>query len=234
MQSRVVLITGASSGIGAACARRLAETSRVALVARRSERLHQLVASIEAAGGEAVALPADLSEPGAPSSVVRRCLTAFGGISALVNNAGVFRTASAADSDAGFIAEQLTLNLQAPMLLTRAALPAVIDHGGGWIVNISSVAADAGFPHCGVYGATKAGLEAYSRSLREELREHGVRVGVVVPGATDTEVWPADCPFDRQKMCRAEDVARAVQFMLDAPPSASIDQIRVTPPGGAL
>jgi short-subunit dehydrogenase len=234
MRNRVVLITGASSGIGAAAARMLAESSRLVLVARREDRLRTLEAAIEEMGGEAEIIPADLTQPGEPERVVAECCRICGGIDAVVNNAGVFLTAPCAEQDPALLDLQLTLNLRAPMLLTKAAIPHLAERGGGWIVNISSVAADAGFPDCGAYAATKAGLEAWSRSLREELRAQGIRVGVIVPGATDTEVWPEDCPFDRERMARAEDVARCIVFVLNSPPSASIDRLVVTPPGGAL
>jgi 3-hydroxy acid dehydrogenase/malonic semialdehyde reductase len=88
---------------------------------------------------------------------------------------------------------------------------------------------------CSVYTATKAGLEAYSRVLREELRGANIRVGVVAPGATDTAAWPEGPRADHAKrMCRPEDVARAIGFMLDAAPSASIDRVIVAPPKGPL
>lgn len=234
MHNRVVLITGASSGIGAALARRLAGTSRLALVARRADRLQALAAEIGELGGEAACFPTDLAEPGAASGVVGRVVAELGCLNAVVNNAGIFQTAASGAIDQAHLQVQLELNLVAPILLTEAAVPHIAAEGGGWVINISSVAAEAGFPGCGVYGASKAGLEAWSRSLREEVRDRHIRVGLVVPGATDTEVWGTDCSYDRSKMARSDDVARSIQHLLDAPPSASIDRIVITPPGGAL
>ena len=234
MRNRVVLVTGASAGIGAATARALAESSRLALVARRGERLDELVARIAALGGEAAAIPADLSIAGEAERVVAACVERFGELDAVINNAGCFLTGPTGTQDPTDLDRMLALNLRAPVMLTRAAIPHLAERGGGWIVNLSSVAADAAFAGCGAYAATKAGIEAWSRSLREELRSQGIRVSVVVPGATDTEVWPDDCPFDRAKMARAEDVARAIVFALGAPPTASIDRVVVTPPAGAL
>ncbi|MDA3962325.1 MAG: SDR family NAD(P)-dependent oxidoreductase [Planctomycetota bacterium] len=234
MRNRVVLITGASSGIGAACARALAESSRLALVARRKDRLDEVVSAITDLGGDALAIDADLTAPGACESVVARCQEEFGGLDALVNNAGVFKTASTASLTRDHVRSQVLLNLEVPIMLTHAALPLLCKNGGGSIVNVSSIAAVSAFAGCGVYAATKAGLDAWSASLREELRADHVRVSVVVPGATDTEVWGEDCPFDRSGMARAEDVARCVRFVLDAPASAAIDRMVVMPPGGAL
>jgi NADP-dependent 3-hydroxy acid dehydrogenase YdfG len=97
------------------------------------------------------------------------------------------------------------------------------------------MAADASFATCSVYTATKAGLEAYSRVLREELRAANIRVGVVAPGATDTAAWPEGARAESaQRMCRPEDVAKAIRFVLEAPSSASYDRVVVAPPRGPL
>jgi NADP-dependent 3-hydroxy acid dehydrogenase YdfG len=232
--NRVVIITGASSGIGAATALALAEHVRLVLVARRQDRLLELVQRVHALGGQAYAIAADLAGPTAPAQVVEKAVAHFGGVDALVNNAGLFETAAIGAINAEHLERLWRLNVQAPMLLAQAVLPHLRGRHGGWIVNVSSVAADAAFTGCGAYAATKAALEAWSRVLREELRGTNVRVGVVAPGATDTEIWPADSPFDRGRMCRASDVAAAIRFMLEAPASASIDRVVVAPPGGAL
>jgi NADP-dependent 3-hydroxy acid dehydrogenase YdfG len=232
--NRVVLITGASSGIGAAIARALAGRCRLALVARRRDRLESLCAEITAAGGEAQAVVADLTAADAPARVVAAAVQRFGGLDAVINNAGIFETAAIGGITAEHIDRLWRLNVQVPMLLTQAALPHLRGRRGGWIVNISSVAAEASFTGCGVYAGTKAALDAWSRCLREELRGTNVRVAVVAPGATDTEVWPAEWDAKRDRMSRAEDVAAAVRFVLEQPPTASIDRLVITPPGGAL
>jgi len=235
MHNRVVIVTGASAGIGAALARELAGTCRLVLVARRRARLERLAAEVAEAGGQAIAAVEDLRDVDAPARIVAAAVDAFGGVDVLVNNAGLFTVKDSvamtpADCDA-----MGELNLRAPVLLAGAAIDHLAANNGGWIVNVSSIAADASFPGCSFYAATKAGIEAWSRILREELRGHGVRVGVVVPGATDTEVWGEGKDADeRARMCRAADVARAVRFMIEAPASASIDRIDVTPPAGPL
>ncbi|MHC5068315.1 MAG: SDR family NAD(P)-dependent oxidoreductase [Planctomycetota bacterium] len=233
MQNRVIVITGASSGIGAATARALAGVGRLALVGRDRERLQAVVDQVKDAGGEAQAIIADLSEVDAAAAVVAETVERYGEIDAVINNAGAFITAPADAVDAAHIAALLPINLRAPMLLTVAAIPHLRAQGGGMVINVSSVAATAGFPTCGVYAAAKAGVEAWSQVLREELRADHIRVGVVVPGATDTPIF-AGMDFDRSKMARAEDVARAIVFMLDSPVTASIDRVVVTPPGGTL
>jgi len=229
----VALITGASSGIGAATALALAPRYHLALVARRSDRIADLTARVAAAGGEALPITADLTRPEAGVRVVQEAIDRFGRIDVLVNNAGTFEVADAGAITPAHLERLWRLNVQAPMLLVTAALPH-LGGRGGCIVNVSSVAAESAFTGCGAYAATKAALEAWSRVLREELRHARVRVTVVAPGATDTEVWPADSSFDRAKMCRAEDVAEAIRFVIEQPASASIDRLVVTPPGGPL
>ncbi len=230
---RTVLLTGASSGIGAATAAALAQSWNLVLVARRRDRLDALVARIAAVGGQAWAVDADLSKPEAAARVVTDAVKLAGGLDALINNAGVFTAAAVDAVDAAHVATMFPLNLRAPMLLASAAIPHLAVRGGA-IINVTSVAADATFAGCAAYAATKAGLEAWSRVAREELRSRRIRVGVIVPGATDSEVWPAETTFDRSRMCRAEDIAGAIKLMLEAPATASIDRLVVTPPGGAF
>ena len=231
--NRIALITGASSGIGAATALALSPGWTVVLVARRQDRLNTLAQRITDAGGRAVVIAADLSKPEAAVQVVAQAVAATGGLDALINNAGVFTAAPVDAVDAAHVATMFPLNLRAPMLLASAAIPHLAVRGGA-IINVTSVAADATFAGCAAYAATKAGLEAWSRVAREELRSRRIRVGVIVPGATDSEVWPAETTFDRSRMCRAEDIAGAITFMLEAPATASIDRLVVTPPGGAF
>ncbi|TVR09780.1 MAG: SDR family NAD(P)-dependent oxidoreductase [Planctomycetota bacterium] len=233
MQNRVVVITGASSGIGAATARRLATSSRLLLVARRQQRLQDLVAQINDEGGSAHALAVDVTADDAPARIVAACREHYGGMDVLINNAGIFTTADLAASDDQHIAQLLDLNVRVPMALTREALPLLTAGGGGWVVNVSSVAATTAFPGCGVYAASKAALEQWSAVIREELRQQGVRVSVIAPGATDTEVWDGR-QVSRQGMCRAEDVAAAIHYSLDQAPSVSVDRVVVAPPAGAL
>ena len=232
--NRAVLITGASSGIGAATALALSEHMRLVLVARRRDRLDALVAKIAAAGGRAWAVIADLEKPGEPERVVAEAVRLSGGIDAVVNNAGVFLAAGVGDINAAHLERQWRLNVQAPILVAQAAVPHLAARGGGTIVNVSSVAAEATFVGCSAYSATKAALDCWSRIAREELRSKRIRIGVIAPGATATEIWSAESTFDRTKMCRAEDIAQAIRAMIEAPASASIDRMVITPPSGAL
>lgn len=230
--NRIALITGASSGIGAALARSLAGRWRLILVARRKDRLDALAEEIRRDGGDAIALAADLAED--PHEVAEKAAAIWNGLDAVVNNAGQFATADGDALTAEHLDQLWRINVRAPMLLTSAAIPFLRARHGGSIVNVSSVAADATFSGCSTYAATKAALEAWSRVLREELRRDRIRVSVVAPGATDTEVWPAGFNPPADRMCRAADVATAIRFILEQPASTSIERLMITPPGGAL
>lgn len=226
-----VLITGATSGIGAATARALAIDHRLVLVGRRTERLAALVHEL---GGAAWGITADLTGDSVPRRVIDEAIAKAGRLDAIVNNAGKFSTASIGALTPDHVEQQWRLNVLVPMLLTQAALPHLRGARGGSIINISSVAAEASYTGCGAYAASKAALEAWSRCLREELRGTNVRVTVVAPGATDTEIWPSESTHDRTRMCRAEDVAQVIRAAIVLPMSASIDRVIVAPPSGPL
>ena len=230
---KTVLITGASSGIGAATALSLASTWDVVLVARRREHLQSVAEQITAAGGKTWVISSDLTVPAEPQRVIAQAVALAGGLDALVNNAGIFTTSTVDAITAEHIAALWQLNVQVPMVLTAAAIPHLVARRGS-IINVSSAAVDASFAGCAVYTATKSALEAWSRIAREELRSTHIRVGVIAPGATDTDVWPASSSFDRSRMCRANDVAQAIRLMLETPAHSSIDRLTVTPADGAF
>jgi NADP-dependent 3-hydroxy acid dehydrogenase YdfG len=232
--NRIVLITGASSGIGAATALALAGNYKLALVGRNTERLHAVAKKISDQGGIAHPIVHDVTEVGSADAIMNEVIRRFGSLDALINNAGIFEMAHAVAVTAEHCQRLWQTNVQAPALLSKAALPHLKGNHGRWIINISSMAADASFQQCGIYSATKSALETWSRVLREEVRKDGIRVGVIAPGATASDVWPAGGTFDKSRMCRVEDVARAVKFMLDSPGTASIDRLIVAPPSGPL
>jgi short-subunit dehydrogenase len=235
---RAIIITGSSAGIGAAIAVALAKHGHLILVARRAELLADVVKRVAEAGGEATAIVADITATGAPERIAAEADAiaerAGAEIEVLVNNAGAFVTAPVAGITAAHADTLWKLNLLAPMLLTTAVLPALRRHGRGTIINVSSVAAEVAFTGCGVYSATKAGLDAWSKVIREELRRERIRVGVIAPGATATEAWPPGAVGDPGRVCRPEDIAAAVVAMVTADVSASIDRLVITPPLGPL
>ena len=230
----VALITGASSGIGAAVAHTLISTHDLVLVARREDRLSALQkALLDHEPTARVMLRVQDVCSGDESELIAAIVDEFDRLDAVVVNAGVFATANALDYQDADARAMFDLNVYHPMRLIAASLPALRKRQGV-IVPISSIAAESGFPGCGVYAASKAALEGFARSLREEEREYGVRVSIVAPGPTDTEVWPEDCPFDRSKMSSARDIAGVIANMVRQPGSVSIERTRITPVGGSL
>ncbi|MCL6552338.1 MAG: SDR family oxidoreductase [Firmicutes bacterium] len=182
MSGRVVIVTGASSGIGEATARAFGRAGdRVVLVARRIERLQQLAASLP----DALVVPADLARPDDVERVARGTLERYGRIDVLVNNAGLGRYDWLERLSVAEIEAQLQVNLLAPILLTRAVLPTMLAQRRGVIVNVSSVAGRIATPTMSIYNAAKFGLDGFSEALRREVGSHGVHVCVIAPGPVE-------------------------------------------------
>lgn len=226
----VALVTGASSGIGAATAKALATNgAAVALLARRADRLNELKAEIESSGGTALVVPADVADAGQVASAVQRTVTELGRLDILVNNAGLMQQGPAAEAPLQDWDLMVSVNVQGVLYATRAALPHLIGavsdspRGVADLVTISSTAGWVARPNTAVYSLTKFGVNAFSEGIRQELIGKRVRVGVVGPGTVDTEIFshlsePSREAFDRQtdgmvKM-RPEDIADAVLFMV--------------------
>ena len=188
----VAVITGASSGIGAVYADRLARRGHdLLLIARRHDRLQQLAAEIAGRTGRKVeVLAADLGAP-ADLARVERVLRDDPRITVLVNNAGVAAVTPLLDAHVDDMSRMIALNVDALMRLTYAVVPAFVRRGLGTIINIASIVAVAPELLSGVYGGTKAFVLAFSQSLHKELADKGIRVQVVLPGATATDFWSA-------------------------------------------
>ena len=184
------LITGASSGIGAIYADRLARRDYdLVLVARNRERLDALAQRLTQATGRSVeVIAADLNND-ADLARIEGKLRTDSRISMLVNNAGFGATTPLLDSDVEKMDEMVALNVRALMRLTYAAVPGLVARGGGAIINIASIVAIAPELLNGVYGASKAFVLAFSKSLQHELTDKGMRVQAVLPGATATDFW---------------------------------------------
>lgn len=185
-----ILITGASSGIGAALARELASRGvpSIVLVARRVAALDALAAELaEGHGTEAEVLAADLTDPAARMRVERRLAAAGAPVDLLVNNAGFGTSGPFFRLDPDEEEREIALNVIAVVRLARAALPGMIDRGRGSVLNVSSMAANQPSPGTATYSATKAFVTLFSESLFEELRGTGVTVTAVLPGFTRTE-----------------------------------------------
>jgi short-subunit dehydrogenase len=190
---RVAVVTGASSGIGAAVATDLARRgARVVAVARRADRLAKIVEVCRASSPSSIAHPADVSSRAACEEVIRATEARFGCVDILVNNAGISIHKNAARTTVDEIEGLMAVNFFAPVHLSMAVLPGMIERRDGSIVNVTSV---AGYiPNAGesAYGASKAALSRWSHGLAVDLDGTGVHVGVLSPGPIDTEIWSLD------------------------------------------
>jgi short-subunit dehydrogenase len=187
IRGRGFILTGAGSGIGRATAVALGrEGARITLVGRQREPLETTAGLVVAAGGEAIAFPADVAVRRWHRDVVGATLTQFGSLHCLINNAGNVRAGRLESMPEADILTQIDVNLTAPIFLTRAALPHLKSSGDAMIVNIASGIALIGIPFYSVYAAAKAGLARFGESLHRELQGEGVSVMTVYPGATDT------------------------------------------------
>jgi 3-oxoacyl-[acyl-carrier protein] reductase len=189
LQGKVALVTGSSRGIGAAIARRLAaDGARVAVnYARGLDAAAQVVIAIKKAGGEAVALAADLSVPEQAERLVAEAAKAFGQLDILVNNAGLYDVKPLDAADATHVRRLFELNVFGLLAASRAALPHLSGRGGR-IINISSVVARGSLPANTAYSATKAAVEAITRCLAAELGPKQITVNAVAPGTTATDM----------------------------------------------
>ena len=232
------LVTGASSGIGAATARVLAEEGvNVALAARRTDRLQDVADRIEADGGTAVTVPTDVSDPEQVPTMVETARREVG-LDVLVNNAGVMRSAPVARSDLEDLRQMLDVNLFGLIATTREALPYLAERGGH-VVNLSSVAAIRPEAIQPWYAASKAGVDAFSEALRKEMVDSSVRVTVVRPGGTWTELGQSitdeevnerlDELVQETMLMEPADVAASIVHAVRQPARASVNELVIRP-----
>jgi short-subunit dehydrogenase len=211
LEGKVAIVTGASSGIGLAAARKLAQRgAKVALVARTKGALEEVARDL--GDGHAAAFPLDVKDFGALAALPGRVVDRFGGLDILVNNAGLNHRGPVMKHAPEALAEVITVNLTAPIFLSRVALAHM--RRGGAIVNVASLAGMVPVPDEAAYSASKAGLRAFTRALAYELEERGVRATTVCPGPVDTAFFGdiehvPDIVFS-QPMHTAEQVADAV------------------------
>ncbi|HMK85913.1 MAG TPA: SDR family NAD(P)-dependent oxidoreductase [Steroidobacteraceae bacterium] len=236
LAGHVALVTGASSGIGEATAIALgAAGATVVAVARRSERLMRTVARIETAGGKALALPGDVSEEKVATQVVAEAVKRFGRLDILVNSAGLIQAANVEHADTAQWRRVLEVNLLATLYTCHAALGPMRAQGSGNIINIGSLSCRTTSPIYNSYATSKFGLNALTDGLRQEVGPHGIRVCMIAPGPTRTEVAEGISDPVHREAIRAyinqpgalqpEDVAATVLFIVSMPPRANVSEV---------
>lgn len=238
IQGKVVIVTGASSGIGAATAAELvAAGARVVAAARRLDRLDELAKRLDARDDRFLAVQCDIRDERDAERLVERALGWGGRLDALINNAGLSRGARLESSSTDDIRLMLDTNVFGLANLTRLAVPALRKSRGS-LVNVSSTVVKALIPGSSVYSATKAAVAAFSEVMRKELCADNVRVIDVYPGMVDTEFFDH---FDEQKkksfdemraameVLKGADVAEAIVFALTRPPHVSLNEIVIRP-----
>jgi NADP-dependent 3-hydroxy acid dehydrogenase YdfG len=245
LDGTVALVTGASSGIGEATAKRLAgEGAAVAVGARRVDRLEKLVAEIADAGGTAVAIESDITDRAQAEDLVERTVKTLGRLDTVVNNAGVMLLGPALEAPIEEWERMVDLNLKGLLYVAKAALPHLIkfaDDGPRMVtdlVNISSVAGRRARSGSAVYNATKFGVGAFAEALRQEVTERHVRVSLVEPGAVNTELSSHNRPevleaikgrFGEIERLEAGDIADTISFIVTRPRHVAINEILVRP-----
>jgi NADP-dependent 3-hydroxy acid dehydrogenase YdfG len=243
LRGTVALVTGASSGIGAATATALAaQGAAVALAARRRDRLDTLAAGIKDQGGTALVLECDITDQRQAAAAVDRTVTELGRLDALINNAGVMLLGPAAGAPLDEWQQMVELNVLGLLYCAHAAVPHLLRAAGDEprqvadMVNISSVAGRAARNGNGVYALTKFGVGAFSESLRQELARQYVRVSLVEPGATTTELASHNRPevlaairnqFG-QRM-EAGDIADAITYIVTRPRHVAVNEMLIRP-----
>lgn len=222
-QTRIAIVTGASRGIGAAIARRLAADGLRVIVnyASGAQDAERLVAAIEAAGGKATPAQADISDAAAVARMFDSTQAAFGGVDIVVNNAGVMRLASVAQSDDALFDAQVAINLKGSFNMMREAARRL--RQGGRIINLSSSVVGLYQARYAVYAATKAGVEAMTHVMAKELRGRNITVNAVAPGPTATDLFLDGKPQDAidalaslsplERLGQPEDIADSVAFL---------------------
>jgi short-subunit dehydrogenase len=189
--TQVAIITGASSGIGEATAKRLARDGlRVTLAARRQDELERVARVIQAAGGQALAVPTDVRDRAAIQHMVEATLTQWGRVDVLVSNAGLGYSRRVVNLDPAELRDQVGVNLVAVIECAQAVLPAMTRQKSGHIINVASIAGFVGLPGSSVYAATKAGVISFSDSLRREVHSQGIHVTAFCPGFVATNFSP--------------------------------------------
>lgn len=233
LTERVVLVTGASSGIGRATAIALAdEGARVAVAARSTGKLAALADEIETTGGEALVCTTDVTDGEQVGAAVDATRDAFGGLDVLVNSAGVghWGREGVADGDLEAWRTEIAVNLVGVMNATKCAATVMLEQGSGHLVNVSSLSGQFPTPDFPGYAASKWGLTGFTQSVLYDLRDAGIRVTLVEPGEVDTPMQPEEAR-EAGNFLAPEDVADAIRYAVTRPARVMVSEIEVRPTG---
>jgi NADP-dependent 3-hydroxy acid dehydrogenase YdfG len=245
LSSTVAVVTGASSGIGEATALALAtEGATVAIVARRADRLEALAKQIAQVGPQPLVIPADLTDPGEAPRMIDEVVAEAGKLDVLINNAGVMLLGPVSGAPLEEWEQMIDINIRGLLYCAHAALPHLLDAAERGprevadMVNISSVAGRTVNSGSGVYNLTKHGVGAFSDALRQEVTQRHVRVGLIEPGATRTELVEHNRPEIQEVIARrfgdmprlqAGDIADAILYMVTRPRDVAVNEILIRP-----
>ena len=222
-------MTGASRGIGLAVAKKLAQMgANVCICARDTAKLKPAKDEIEKAGGECVALAANVSRAADVDSLVRKVQEVLGPVEILVNNAGIGIFGPTHEATEQTWDNVLDTNLKSVFLVSKAVAPGMIKLGHGDIINIASIAGKSAFAGGGIYCASKWGLLGLTQCMAEDLRPHGIRVSVICPGSVNTEFSP-HTGKDVMKMLQPDDIAHAVETIVTQQPQSFISEVVLRP-----
>ena len=218
LEGRVAVVTGASSGIGEACAVAFAtKRAKVVLAARRAERLASLVDRIERAGGEALAVATDVTDEAAVDDLFARAVERFGTVDVLVNNAGIADSTPVDEMALETWRKVIETNLTSAFLCSRAAFRAMKGKGRGRIINVGSISARVPRENSPAYAASKFGLDGLTRSLAIDGRKHNIAASIFHPGIVATEIAPGAVKLAEDFAASPADIADVIVHMCDIP-----------------
>jgi NAD(P)-dependent dehydrogenase (short-subunit alcohol dehydrogenase family) len=218
LNNRVVVVTGASSGIGKACAMGfVAKGAKVVLAARRVDRLADLVAQIEADGGEALAVATDVTDEAAVANLFAAAVARFGTVDVLINNAGIAENTPVDQTSLEHWNQVITTNLTSAFLCAKHAWPIFKAGGHGRIVNVGSISAKVPRSECPSYTASKFGLSGLTHALALDGRDHSIAVSIFHPGIVATEIMPGSVKLQENFAATPEEAAGIIIHMCDMP-----------------
>ncbi|MXO64590.1 SDR family NAD(P)-dependent oxidoreductase [Altericroceibacterium endophyticum] len=218
LEGRVAVVTGASSGIGEACAISFVEKgAKVVLAARRAERLDKLVTKLEAMGGEALAVATDVTDEAAVENLFEKAVERFGTVDVLINNAGIADSTAAHELELDLWNRVINTNLTSAFLCSRAAVRVMKGKGHGRIINIGSISARVPRENSPAYAASKWGLDGLTRAMAIDGREDNIAVSIFHPGIVATEIAPGAVKLPSDMSADPKDIADVIIHMADIP-----------------